>query len=260
MRTSNSISEAEKKCYDHFCLQHDILNDGSAAASQNGEHIGNYIAITWGEDINEHTLKVALEQLRDCLTFISREQAEVAQVLSTLTQNERDTISAWLNRQHRLVVQGNQGYSNVAVLVSWIKAHGFEVTANNLNNAIGNCQNSSHRKLYWQEAPKQDRAIPNHVNHALTDRGEGFMPKSETNRTFRQIVERNRPKAEAPVEAIHEDFQAKAETVQGRTHSATEQARRIVVTVPGSRVIDWEQTYHARLRFGSKQQAAFVRR
>jgi hypothetical protein len=260
MRSNETITEAENKTYDAFCLKNRIANDGTPGAIKNGEAIVDYIVTRWREDINDYTLGVALEKLRPGLSFISKEQAEVAEVLATLSQAERDNVAAWLNRQHRLVVEGDQGYSNVSTLVSWIKAHNFEVNAHNLNNAIGNCQNSSHRKLFWQEAPKQDRAIPNHINHALTDKDARFMPKTETNRTWRDIVNSNRAKPEAPVEAIHEDFQVKAEAVQGRTHSQTDQARRIVVTVPGTRTIDWEATYSARLRFISKQQPAFVRR
>lgn len=253
MRSNETITEAENKTYDAFCLKNRIANDGTPGAIKNAEAIVDFVVTRWREDLNEYTLGVALEKLRPGLTFISPEQAEVQEVLATLTQTERDNVAAWLNRQHRLVVIGNQGFSNVSTLVSWIKAHGFEVNANNLNNAIGNCQNSSHRKLFWQEAPKQDRAIPNHINHALTDKDARFMLKSETNRTWRDIVNSNRPKAEAPVEAIHEDFQLRAEAVQGRTHSQTDQARRIICTIPGSHVVDWEATYHARLRYVNRQ-------
>ena len=261
MRTSNTITDAENKAYDAFCLKHRIANDGTAAANKNAEAIAAYVVDQWDRDITEDTLSVALQQLRDRLTFISKEQAEVTAVLSGLTQSEKDVLSGWINRQRRLVVtNNNEGYSNIATLVSWIKAHGFAVSEHSLNNAIGNCQNSGHRKLFWNEAPHQGRALPNHVNHALTDDGKGFAPKSETNRSWRDIVNSNKPKPEAPVEAIHENFQAKADSVIGRTHSATQQARRILVTVPGSAVIDWEGTYNARLRFVSKQQPAFVRR
>lgn len=260
MRSNEQITAEENKIYDAFCLKNRIANDGTSAATKNAEAIVDYIVTRWKENITEYTLGVALEKLRPGLAFISKEQAEVQEVLALLSQSEKNTLAEWLNRQKRLVVQGNQGYSNVSTLCSWIKAHGFEVTAQNLNNAIGNCQNSSHRKLYWQDAPKQDHQIPNHINHAATDDGKGFAPKSETNRTWRDIVNSNRPKPETPVEAIHEDYQVKASTVQGRTHSATAQAQRIIVTVPNSKVIDWEATYHARLRFVSKQQAAFVRR
>jgi hypothetical protein len=260
MRTSNEITATENQVYDAFCLKNLIANDGTPNAVKNVEMIVDYIVTRWQQDITDKTLEVALEQLRPGLTFISREQAEVAEVLATLSQGERDVISAWLNRQKRLVVDGPQGFSNVSVLVSWIKAHNFQVTDQNLNNAIGNVQHSGHRKLYWKEAPEQKTSPLGKVNHAATDDGKGFMPKSETNRSWRDIIHSNRPKEEPAPAAIHEDFQVKAEMVTGRTHSQTDQARRIVVTVPNSKVIDWEQTYFARLRFVSKQQPAFVRR
>ena len=44
-------------------------------------------------------------------------------------------------------------------------------------------------------------------------------------------------------------WQIKADSVRGSSHSITEQAKRIVVTVPGTRQIDWEATAQARERF-----------
>jgi hypothetical protein len=188
-------------------------------------------------------------------------EAEVREILGNLQQSDRDTIANWLSKQRRLETEGPNGYSNVSVVVAWLLNRRFAITEANLTTALTNSMNNGHRKLFFKEVPRQDRVTPNgRPNHALTDNGEGFMPKSETNRTWRDIINSNRSKAEAPVEAIHENFQAKADTVQGRTHSQTDQARRIVCTVPGTKKVDWQATYEARLRFVSRQQPAFVRR
>ena len=106
-------------------------------------------------------------------------------------------------------------------LFSWIKAHGLIVSEDNLSIAIGDGQNRGHRKLNWNETPRQDCATPDgRVNDALTDDGKGFAPKSETNRTFRQLAESNRPKPEARLQcAVHEDYKAMPESVFGRTHA-----------------------------------------
>jgi hypothetical protein len=188
-------------------------------------------------------------------------ETEVREILGKLDQNQRDIIADWLAKQHRLETEGDKGFSNVSVIVAWLLNRRYAICEANLTTALTNSMNNGKRKIHFKELPKQDRSTATgRINHALVNPAqEGFMPKAETNRTFHQLVESNQPKPEVPVEAVHEDFQVKAETVTGRTHSQTDLARRIVVTVLNSRVIDWEQTYQARLRFVNRQ-AALVRR
>jgi hypothetical protein len=262
-RTSVNITDAEKNTFDQFCREHHILNDDSPQAIENGKHVGAYIAL-WDVDITKETLKVTLEKLRDRLVFIPKEQVEVAEILQTLDQSQRDTIAAWLSRQHRLVVDGPEGFSNVSVLAAWLLTRKYAITDANLNTAIGNVQNTSHRKLYWKELPKQDRRIGpgGKINHALVNKSEeGFMPRSQTNRSARQIAEDNRPKVETvptPV-SINDQYQAKAEALRGRSHGQTDQARKFFVMVPGTTTIDWAQTYRAREKFLTAQ-APLIRR
>jgi hypothetical protein len=158
MRASPSIiMETEKDAYNAFCQQHHILNDDSPAAIQNGEHIGGYIAHTWNENIDERTLKVALEQLRDRLVFIPAEQVEVVEILSKLDQSQRDTVAAWLAKNHRLETDGVKGFNNVSLLVSWLLNRRYAISEEGLTMALGNVQNSSKRKIYWKESPKESR-------------------------------------------------------------------------------------------------------
>jgi hypothetical protein len=128
--------------------------------------------------------------------------------------------------------------------------------------ALGNCQNTSHRKLYWKELPKADRSIGpgGKLNHFLVNPSpEGFMPRNQTNRTARQIAEDNRPKVDTPVAPVSVNAQAKAESLQGRTHGQTDQARKFFVMVPGTSTIDWQQTYLVREKFLNTQ-APLIRR
>src|SRR5579872_4046576 len=113
MRTSTTITSAEKNAYDQFCAMHHILNDETPAALKNGDLIGGYICKTWNEDIKEGTLMVALEKLRDQLTFIPAEQVEVAAMLGKINQGQRDIVASWLSKQHRLETEGLKGFSNV---------------------------------------------------------------------------------------------------------------------------------------------------
>ena len=256
-RTSAHITDGEKAIYTAFCHDHHILNDESPTAVKNGEHIGGYIAL-WDVDITEETLKVALEKLSDRLVFIPAEQTEVADILAHLDQSQRDIVANWLSHQHRLEVDGPKGFSNVSVLTAWLLNRKFAISEANLTTALGNCQTSGHRKIHWKELPKADRSIGpgGKLNHSLVNPPtEGFMPRNQTNRSARQIAEDNRPKVETmptPV-SINEQYQSKAEALQGRSHGQTEQARKFFVMVPGTTTIDWQQTHAARLKFLTAQ-------
>ena len=185
MRTSTTITEVERKAYDLFCQQHNILNDESPAALRNGEHIGAYIGHTWNEDITERTLTVALGKLRDRLVFIPAEQVEVAEILSKLDQGQRDIVASWLSHQRRLEVEGPKGFSNVSVLVAWLLNRRYAVTKAGLDMALGNVQNTGKRKIFWKELPKQSREyVQGRPNHAF---GQTQEPKAADTRE-RQYV------------------------------------------------------------------------
>ncbi len=196
MRTSTTITETEKNAYNDFCQQHHILNDDSPAAIRNGEHIGGYVGHTWGEDLTEETLKVALEKLRDRLTFIPAEQVEVVEILSKLDQGQRDIVAAWLAKQHRLETDGPRGFSNVSVIVAWLLNRRYAISDQGLTMALGNCQANGRRKLYWKEGPKQDRAYGpgGKLNHAFGQKDESaksvevqqeFHPNGRRNHAYK---------------------------------------------------------------------------
>lgn len=159
--------------------------------------------------------------------------------------------------QHRLEVEGPKGFSNVSVLVAWLLNRRYAISEANLTTALGNAQNSGHRKLFWKELPKQDRSIGpgGRLNHSIVNKSEeGFMPRSQTSRTQRQMMEENRVK-ETPVPpvAVNPEYKSKAESVQGRSHGQTDQARKLFITVPGTSDIDWRQTLAARKKFLNTQ-------
>jgi hypothetical protein len=168
MRTNTDITQTEKDAYTAFCLKHRILQDGSEAGVANANHIGNYVALTWGEDLTEATLQVALEQLKDRLTFISPQQAEVTEVLRKLDQGQRDIVATWLGKQRWLETEADQGFSNVAMVVAWLLNRRYAVSEAGLDMALGNVQNNSKRKLFWKETPKESREyVQGRPNHAF---------------------------------------------------------------------------------------------
>jgi hypothetical protein len=157
-----------------------------------------------------------------------------------------------------LEVERPKGFSNVSVLVAWLLNRRFAVTEAGLGMALGNVQNTGKRKIFWKELPKADRSISpgGLINHFLVNKSaEGFTPRSQTNRTQRQVAEDNRPKSEAPVApvSVNVAYQSKAEGLVGRTHGQTDQARKLFIVVPGTSTIDWQQTHAARERFLNTQ-------
>jgi hypothetical protein len=184
-------------------------------------------------------------------------EIEVRDILGKLDQIQRDVIATWLSKQHRLETEGDKGFSNVSVIVAWLLNRRYAISEANLTTALTNCLNNGKRKIHFKELPKQDRSIGpgGKINHALVNKSEeGFMPRSQTNRSYRQMMEDSRPKSEAPTApAVHDDYKSKAEGVVGRTHAQTDQARKLFAVIPGTTTIDWEATLAMRQRFLNKQ-------
>src|SRR5579871_309088 len=190
-------------------------------------------------------------------------ETEVREILGKLDQSQRNVIADWLGRQHRLETEGDNGYSNVSVVVAWLLNRRYAISEANLTTALTNSLNNGKRKMHFKELPKQDRSIGlgGKINHALVNKSdEGFMPRSQTNRSYRQMMEDNHPKFETPAPpAIQDDYKSRAESVVGKTHAQTDQARRLFAMVPGTTTIDWQGTLTMRQRFLNKQ-SAHVRR
>jgi|HubBroStandDraft_6_1064221.scaffolds.fasta_scaffold381010_2 hypothetical protein len=184
-------------------------------------------------------------------------ETEVREILGKLDQSQRNVIADWLAKQRRLETEGDNGYSNVSVVVAWLLNRRYAVSEANLTTALTNSLNNGKRKIHFKELPKQDRSTATgRINHAIVNRSdEGFMPRSQTNRSYRQMMEENRSKPDTTqIQAsVHDDYKSKAESVVGRTHAQTGQARKLFATVPGTTTIDWEATLAMRQRFVNKQ-------
>jgi hypothetical protein len=60
------------------------------------------------------------------------------------------------------------------LILAWLLNRRYAITEQGLTMALGNGQNTSHRKLYWKEGPKQDRAYGpgGRLNHAFGQKDE----------------------------------------------------------------------------------------
>lgn len=184
-------------------------------------------------------------------------ETEVREILGKLDQSQRDVIANWLAKQRRLETEGDNGYSNVSVIVAWLLNRRWAVSEANLTTALTNSLNNGKRKIHFKELPKQNRSIGpgGKLNHSIVNKSdEGFMPKSQTNRSYLQMVQDNRVKETSVVRvSVNPEYKSKAESVVGRSHGQTDQARKLFITVPGTSDIDWQQTLAARKKFLNAQ-------
>jgi hypothetical protein len=258
MRTTMGINENEIAAYRAFCVEHRIALDGEAG-EKNGELVGDFIGVKMNSDFTQETLEAAFTQLESQLKFVSKMQTDADALARGLRPEEIDAYKVWAKGQKLLIgLDGSEeGYANVASLLGWMR--GNPVTQHNLDLALGNIiNNPQFGRIYFKPQPKRDRSVGpgGKINHALVNKSEeGFMRRSQTNRSARQIAEDNRPKTEtqpAPV-SINVEYKSKAESLQGRTHGQTDQARKLFIMIPGTSTIDWQQTLAARERFLNTQ-------
>jgi len=252
------LNDNKIAAYQAFCVEHRIALDGEGG-EKNGELFADFIGVKMNSDFTQETLEAAFTQLKSQLKFVSKIQTDADALARNLRPEEIDAYKVWVKGQKLLIgLDGSEeGYANVASLLGWMR--GNPVTVHNLDLALGNViNNPQFGRIYFKPQPKQDRSIGpgGKINHALVNPSqEGFMPRSQTNRTPRQVAEDNRPKSEAPPAqvSINVEYQAKAESRQGRSHGQTDQARKLFVMIPGTSTIDWRETHAARERFLNTQ-------
>jgi hypothetical protein len=257
MRTTNQINQNEQAAYQAFCIAHRIALDGEAG-EKNGELFAEFIGVRMDSDFTQETLETAFTHLKGQLRFVSKMQTDADALARGLRPEEIEAYKVWVKGQKLLIgLDGSQeGYANVRSLLDWMR--GNPVTGHSLDLALGNIiNNPQFGRIYFKPQPKQDRSIGpgGRINHSIVNKSEeGFMPRSQTNRTHRQMMEDNRVKeTPAALVSINPEYKSKAESVQGRTHGQTGQARKLFITVPGTSDIDWQQTLAAREKFLNTQ-------
>jgi len=239
-RTNEQLTQSEVNAYQKFCTEHRIISDESEAGLANGNLIGEYILITWGEDITPATLAVALEKMRDRIAFYTPAQAEYKKIADEDVARA-DVLNTWYQSPSNttLVRDGEEAFQNEAALLAELR--GREITPKTIHDAVGRV--SFKRGLHY--VPTARPVDPR--QHAPSG---AFMAKNDVNLSPRQHAAR--AKQAAAIGRISEepvtDYRALAEAVKGPTHSKTEQIRRLYVMKPGTSKIDYEQTLAARRR------------
>jgi hypothetical protein len=165
-----------------------------------------------------------------------------------------DAFTKWFDHQQRLVNRGDDGFENAANLLTELR--GREISGQKIEEAIGRLQYRG-TTLYFNQSAKSDRppdirlGLPNHAATAPAHKPGVMFDRNEANQ---DPLDARRHKPDPVPEpqthdAVNLRWQQKADSVRGSSHSITEQAKRVFVTVPGTSQIDWEKTAAARERF-----------
>jgi hypothetical protein len=198
------MTAAEKELVSKHGL---MLLDNSPAAKGNALILNKYF--------NDNNVAVSVPSivatayaLKDKLDWKSPAQVEFSEVLARLEPAQCLVVKAWFEKQRRLKTEGDEGFSNLNQIVSWLLNRRYGVTEAGLDMALTNVQNNSSRKLFWHEGPKQDRTIWNgKLNHALipnnepskrTELVQEFHPNGRRNHAYKPQQDAATKAAPAP--------------------------------------------------------------
>jgi hypothetical protein len=248
-RTSSQITEAEQSAYAKFCAENGIINDGSADSDANGQFVANYFLQTWNQDITDKNLQAAKEQLLPHLKKHDPEQLALANALAKFSVDEQKIAMDWVPPRGLKITN-----RAVVAILSWISGHGFQLSKETMALAVG--QQRVQPFLEWEYVSQDNTKHHKHaddgtsfVTEGLTKQKDGSFGKSPRDyaREREEALAKNRPQESTPASAIQAEAEREANNIAGRTHSQTDQLRKLFVTKPGQG-IDWVETLSARKR------------
>jgi hypothetical protein len=215
-RTNQEMTQKEIDAYQAFCTEHRIVCDDSAAASVNGDLIGDYIVFTWKEDITPATLAVALEKLRDRLSFYTLAQANYKRIADEDPERS-NTLNRWFQGPGNtsLAKDGEECFQNQTALLTELQ--GREITPKTIQDAIGRASFKSGLHFTQTPRPVDPRQ---HV-----DDGKGFLhdeknPRYRGGKLNHAYVEPGSKQAATPqLDASESRWREMAENLRGNTHS-----------------------------------------
>jgi hypothetical protein len=226
-RTSINFTQAEANALETFAL-----TNGLVASERNGEILADFIANKMNADITAETLAAAVKVVQG-LVWKTAVEREFDTIAGQLNGSEKSVVSNWLERQTRMVTDGDPGLENFSIIVGWLRARSYAITDQNLNTALTNVINSGQRKLHWTPTPATPAYEGGYGRHSNT--------KSERISLSGDVVERIVDNSKEKY------YQRAAESIQGRNHAETNELRKIVVTNPDG-TTNWKATSEARNR------------
>ncbi len=212
-------------------------DDGKEAADHNSERISAFFELNTHISVSVESVLAAVQQMRDQMRFKPQEQVQFERLFNILGQDEQRAYKAF--RQSGLI----DDHHNGAMLLGFLAGRKMHVDHSNLVYALKGIA----PQLHWEEREQVSSGRPGH-----TSDGKGLFSKSDTNlsaRDHQKLSAEAAAKASGkPTPAQGTDYRALADSVQGSTHSKTEQIQKMFTTRPGTSDIDYEQTYYARRR------------
>src|SRR5712664_2488897 len=134
--SGRTLSQDEVDALIKFCGEHNLAVDGKPGEN-NGKEIAVYIVDTWGQRITPATLAVAVEKLKDRLTFLSPAESEYNKVAAenpAAAQQLADWLASHGGKAGQLVSTGDQAYDNLRVLLQTLR--GYQIDATTISHAI----------------------------------------------------------------------------------------------------------------------------
>jgi hypothetical protein len=249
-RTDQKITQAEQNAFSKFFEENPDYN-----TEENGRCLRDYLLSTWGVVIEAESLQIAKAKLIEAglLKPMSAATAKLRAVISTYPREQFDAFSEWFETQKTLINgDSDESFANAANLLTELR--GRPITQQKIVEAIGRLMYRG-TKLHFTAGPAVDRSMVNgKVNHAATSKARAPGVLFSKDELSESPLEARRhkpdpvPESQAP-DAVSRRWQARADAVRGSSHAMTEQARRILVAIPGTSQVDWEATCAARERF-----------
>jgi hypothetical protein len=238
-RTSETITQIEVENWNRFCAKHNIINDGTEESKRFTNMVGEFVAITWGEDLTEQTLEIALQKFQEAghtIPFKSAARIAFDRVADQCDPQLLKGFATWINTQTELENFGDQGFENGEAILGQLRGRST-FSADAAWAAVGRAQYSG-KSLHFKNGPELDRSIVNgKINHAAKGGNQSFMSKSEARSSLDESYDSNprRHKADPPPQpeaAPSKPFDAWTTILQkfrgaGNSHAQKEQVAAI---------------------------------
>jgi hypothetical protein len=145
-RTSETITQPEVHAYQTWCRANLVVwsdnkhNPTSVQASNsNATLIADYFQNQWKMDLTKINLEAALTVLRPRLVFFeSVVQQQWDNVAAQLSNHQYQVLESWFMSQPILVTDGDQGKTNLIVMLDVLQKHGKDISVENLNLMLSN--------------------------------------------------------------------------------------------------------------------------
>jgi hypothetical protein len=251
-KDSDQLTQAERTAFADFFKKNPDYD-----TEANGSQLADFLLNQWKVIVDAESLTIAKAKLVEAKLLVPMSAAtlKLRAVISGYPEDQFNSFSGWFEKQTALVNgSSDEAFENAANLLTELR--GREISIQKIDEAIGRLQYRG-TTLHFNQAAKSDRppvmrqGLPNHAATASAHKPGVMFDRNEVNQDpldAKRHKPDTEPESEAP-DAVNQRWQQKADSVRGASHAVTEQAKRILVTIPGTSQIDWEATAAARERF-----------